>query len=90
MIGSVLDLEKIEDQIEFLTGIFGFLRYLIGVASVARACSSYFDSLTQYSISTSITNGVGRLGSDALSSHPDFMAFGLCLAVALLIAANTR
>ncbi|XP_017886052.1 cationic amino acid transporter 4 [Ceratina calcarata] len=83
---------------EFWAFVIGWniiLEHMIGAASVARAWSGYVDSLAGGAISNytrQITHGgtMGDLMYYGLGSVPDFLAAGLCLAYAMLLALGVK
>ena len=70
----------------FMIGWNLLLEYLIGAAAVARAWSSYFNSLVENAVRHELQTHVAHMHSSGISSHPDLFAFALCVLIALLVA----
>lgn len=71
---------------EFMAFIIGWnliLEYVIGTSSVARAFSTYFDSLVDNSIQKFFRDHM-PMNIEGLSKYPDFFAF----AITILITGN--
>ncbi|XP_043260021.1 cationic amino acid transporter 4 [Colletes gigas] len=79
---------------EFWAFVIGWniiLEHMIGAASVARAWSGYVDSLVGGSISNYTQHMMhGYTMGEPLGHFPDFLAAGLCLAYAMLLALGVK
>ncbi|XP_043511335.1 cationic amino acid transporter 4 [Frieseomelitta varia] len=79
---------------EFWAFVIGWniiLEHMIGAASVARAWSGYVDSLAGGSISNYTRRIMhGYTMAEPLGTIPDFLAAGLCLAYAMLLALGVK
>ncbi|XP_004932101.1 cationic amino acid transporter 4 [Bombyx mandarina] len=78
---------------EFWAFIIGWnivLEYMIGAASVARAWSGYLDSILHGAISNATVALTGELHETLLSRYPDILAFLICLAASLILAAGVK
>ncbi|ESP01106.1 hypothetical protein LOTGIDRAFT_207718, partial [Lottia gigantea] len=73
----------------FIIGWNMILEYAIGTASVARAWSSYFDSLINNDIQN-FFNSTMPMNLTGLSSYPDFFSFGITLLLTVLLAVGVR
>lgn len=74
----------------FMVGWNLIIEYLIGAAAVARAWSSYLDSLTDNEISTGIQELIAHWKTPGISPYPDFFSFLLCLVSMLLLVLGVR
>ncbi|KAG7188581.1 hypothetical protein KM043_008211 [Ampulex compressa] len=79
---------------EFWAFVIGWniiLEHMIGAASVARAWSGYVDSLAGNAISNYTRHVMcGYTFGEPLGTFPDFLAGGLCLAYAMLLALGVK
>ncbi|XP_053995437.1 cationic amino acid transporter 4 [Hylaeus anthracinus] len=79
---------------EFWAFVIGWniiLEHMIGAASVARAWSGYVDSLAGGAISNYTRYMMhGYTMAEPLGHYPDFLAAGLCLAYAMLLALGVK
>ncbi|XP_060824155.1 cationic amino acid transporter 4 [Bombus pascuorum] len=79
---------------EFWAFVIGWniiLEHMIGAASVARAWSGYVDSLAGGAISNYTRQIMhGYTMGEPLGTIPDFLAAGLCLAYAMLLALGVK
>lgn len=74
----------------FVIGWNLLLEYLIGAAAVARAWTSYIDSLADNAVSNALMTYVVRWHTPGLSSYPDFFSFAVCLLVAFFLLIGAR
>ncbi|XP_060062458.1 high affinity cationic amino acid transporter 1-like [Ylistrum balloti] len=77
---------------EFVAFIIGWnliLEYVIGTASVARAWSSYFDSLINKVIQTFFRDHMA-MNINGLSDYPDLFALGITLLLAVILAVGVK
>lgn len=77
---------------EFMAFVIGWnliLEYVIGTASVARAWSSYFDSLIHKSIQTFFRDNM-PMSIGGLSPYPDFFAFGITLLLTCILTLGVK
>ncbi|XP_033272264.1 cationic amino acid transporter 3-like isoform X1 [Orcinus orca] len=74
----------------FITGWNLILSYVIGTASVARAWSSAFDSLTGNHISHVLQGAFSLHVPYSLAKYPDFFALGLVLLLTGVLALGAR
>ncbi|XP_063410762.1 cationic amino acid transporter 2-like [Mytilus trossulus] len=77
---------------EFIAFIIGWnliLEYVIGTASVARAWSSYFDSLINKTIQHFFEDNM-PMNVGGLSPYPDFFAFGITLLLTCILAIGVK
>ncbi|XP_069115575.1 LOW QUALITY PROTEIN: high affinity cationic amino acid transporter 1-like [Argopecten irradians] len=77
---------------EFIAFIIGWnliLEYVIGTASVARAWSSYFDSLIDKVIQNFFQDNM-PMDITGFSSYPDFFALGITLLLAVILAVGVK
>ena len=72
------------ELIAFVIGWNLILEYMIGAAAVSRAWSAYFDSVIGDHIRTWVTTNVGTIKVHGLGNYPDFLAFTVCMAIALI------
>lgn len=79
----------IGELMAFVIGWNLILEYVIGTASVARAWSSYFDSLVNNTIQTYFRDNV-PMDVTGLSPYPDFFALGITLFLTLILAVGVR
>ncbi|XP_050412617.1 cationic amino acid transporter 2 isoform X3 [Patella vulgata] len=73
----------------FIIGWNMILEYAIGTASVARAWSSYFDSLVDNKIQNFFKDNM-PMDLTGLSTYPDFFSFGITLLLTALLAFGVR
>jgi amino acid transporter len=64
----------------FVIGWNLILEYIIGTSSVARAFSTYFDSLIDNKIQHTFREYM-PINVDGLSAYPDFLAFGITILI---------
>ncbi|XP_062944166.1 cationic amino acid transporter 4 [Cynocephalus volans] len=74
----------------FLIGWNVVLEYLIGGAAVARAWSSYLDSIFSHSIRNFTETQVGVWQVPLLASYPDFLAAGILLLASAFVSCGAR
>lgn len=77
---------------EFIAFIIGWnliLEYVIGTASVARAWSSYFDSLINKTIQHFFQEHM-PMDVGGLSPYPDFFAFGITFLLTCILAVGVK
>lgn len=74
----------------FIIGWNLFLEYMIGAAAVARAWSSYFNSLVGNAVSKGIIAVLGRLHTPGLSHYLDVFALALAVVIASILAIGVR
>lgn len=77
---------------EFMAFIIGWnliLEYVIGTSSVARAFSSYFDSLIDNKIQHFFREYL-PMNIDGLSKYPDFFAFAITLLITAVLAIGVK
>ncbi|XP_060564997.1 cationic amino acid transporter 2-like isoform X2 [Ruditapes philippinarum] len=79
----------IGELMAFVIGWNLILEYVIGTASVARAWSSYFDSLVNNTIQTYFRDNV-PMDISGLSPYPDFFAFGITLFLSMILAVGVK
>ncbi|XP_045162290.2 high affinity cationic amino acid transporter 1-like isoform X2 [Mercenaria mercenaria] len=79
----------IGELMAFVIGWNLILEYVIGTASVARAWSSYFDSLVNNTIQTYFRDNV-PMNVTGLSPYPDFFALGITLFLSLILAVGVK
>lgn len=79
----------IGELMAFVIGWNLILEYVIGTASVARAWSSYFDSLVNNTIQTYFRDKA-PMNVSGLSPYPDFFALGITLLLALILAVGVK
>ncbi|KAJ8967384.1 hypothetical protein NQ317_018529 [Molorchus minor] len=78
---------------EFWAFVIGWnilLEHMIGAASVARAWSGYVDFLFGQVISNSTIAITGEMHEQLLGRYPDFLAFTVCIAYALLLGIGVK
>ncbi|KAK3600261.1 hypothetical protein CHS0354_039728 [Potamilus streckersoni] len=73
----------------FVIGWNLILEYVIGTASVARAWSSYFDSLIDNKIQNFFKENV-PMSISGLSPYPDFFALGITLLLTVILAVGVK
>ncbi|KAK7476108.1 hypothetical protein BaRGS_00032662 [Batillaria attramentaria] len=73
----------------FVIGWNLLLEYIIGTASVARAWSTYFDSLIDNRIQNTFKENM-PMHITGLSGYPDFFAFGITLLLTVLLAFGVK
>ncbi|KAL3862746.1 hypothetical protein ACJMK2_008698 [Sinanodonta woodiana] len=73
----------------FVIGWNLILEYVIGTASVARAWSSYFDSLIDNKIQNYFKENV-PMSVSGLSPYPDFFALGITLLLTVILAVGVK
>jgi amino acid transporter len=77
---------------EFMAFIIGWnliLEYVIGTSSVARAFSSYFDSLIENKIQNFFLEHM-PMHIPGLSKYPDFFAFAITLLITAVLAIGVK
>nr|CAD7601137.1 unnamed protein product [Timema genevievae] len=77
---------------EFVAFIIGWnliLEYVIGTASVARGLSNYIDALTDNVMHKTMVE-VMPININFLSDYPDFLAFGIIMLLAVLLAIGVK
>nr|CAD7259507.1 unnamed protein product [Timema shepardi] len=77
---------------EFVAFIIGWnliLEYVIGTASVARGLSNYIDALTDNVMHKTMIE-VMPININFLSDYPDFLAFGIIMLLAVLLAIGVK
>ena len=74
----------------FIIGWNLFLEYMIGAAAVARAWSSYFNSLVGNAVSKGIISVLGKLHTPGLSHYLDVFALMLAILIATILAVGVR
>ncbi|XP_067659172.1 high affinity cationic amino acid transporter 1-like isoform X1 [Haliotis asinina] len=77
------------ELIAFVIGWNLILEYVIGTASVARAWSSYFDSLIDNKIQDFFKEHMA-MDVTGLSKYPDFFAFSITLVLTVLLAIGVK
>ncbi|XP_048250128.1 cationic amino acid transporter 3-like isoform X1 [Haliotis rufescens] len=77
------------ELIAFVIGWNLILEYVIGTASVARAWSSYFDSLVDNKIQDFFKENM-PMHVSGLSEYPDFFAFSITLVLTVLLAVGVK
>ncbi|XP_018800354.1 PREDICTED: cationic amino acid transporter 3 [Bactrocera latifrons] len=79
----------IGEFVAFTIGWNLILEYVIGTASVARGLSGYFDALIDNSMSKALTEAI-PMHVDFLAKYPDFLAMGVILLLAALLAFGVK
>ncbi|XP_045162286.2 cationic amino acid transporter 2-like isoform X2 [Mercenaria mercenaria] len=79
----------IGELMAFVIGWNLILEYVIGTASVARAWSSYFDSLVHNKIQNYLKGNV-PMHISGLSPYPDFFALGITLLLTVILAVGVK
>ncbi|XP_057314424.1 probable cationic amino acid transporter [Hydractinia symbiolongicarpus] len=74
----------------FVVGWNLLLEYLIGAAAVARAWTTYVDSLTNNEISHNLMMHVKAWHTPGISAYPDFLSLALCVFISLCLAVGVR
>eukprot|EP00112_Aurelia_sp_Birch-Aquarium-sp1_P013243 Seg2803.5 transcript_id=Seg2803.5/GoldUCD/mRNA.D3Y31 product="High affinity cationic amino acid transporter 1" protein_id=Seg2803.5/GoldUCD/D3Y31 len=74
----------------FIIGWNLFLEYMIGAAAVARAWSSYFNSLVGGAVSKGLTSAFGSIHTPGLSHYLDIFALALALIIAGVLSVGVR
>ncbi|KAJ7379566.1 Cationic amino acid transporter 4 [Desmophyllum pertusum] len=74
----------------FVVGWNIILEYIIAGASLARACSEYIDTVFHGEIYHFFMNDIATWNYAAIGPFPDFLAFGLVVAVVILVCLGTR
>ncbi|CAL4061209.1 unnamed protein product, partial [Meganyctiphanes norvegica] len=77
---------------EFVAFIIGWnliLEYVIGTASVARGLSGYVDELANGTISEAFISAM-PMDVPALADYPDFLAFGFCAALTVILSLGVK
>ncbi|KAJ7379569.1 hypothetical protein OS493_013961 [Desmophyllum pertusum] len=74
----------------FVVGWNIILEYIIGGASLARACSEYIDTVFHGEIYHFFMNGIATWNYAAIGPFPDLLAFGLVVVVVILVCLGTR
>lgn len=80
----------IGEVLAWTTGWQLLLEYIIGASSVARALSGYIDSISGGRVSIFFNSHVGNWDVSGLASYPDFLAFGMTIAMALVCSFGVR
>lgn len=73
----------------FIIGWNLILEYVIGTSSVARAFSSYFDSLIDNKIQNFFREHL-PMNITGLSKYPDFFAFAITLLITVVLAIGVK
>ncbi|XP_067647147.1 cationic amino acid transporter 3 [Eurosta solidaginis] len=79
----------IGEFVAFTIGWNLILEYVIGTASVARGLSGYFDALINNSMSRTLEETL-PIHIDFLAKYPDFMAAGMVLMLAAILAFGVK
>ncbi|XP_052819610.1 high affinity cationic amino acid transporter 1-like isoform X2 [Mya arenaria] len=79
----------IGELMAFVIGWNLILEYVIGTASVARAWSSYFDSLVNNKIQDYFKENI-PMNLNGLSPYPDFFALGITLLLTVILAVGVK
>lgn len=74
----------------FIVGWNVILEYIIAAASLARACSEYINALFRGEIYHFFMNDIATWNHPGIAPFPDFLAFGLVIAVVILVCLGTR
>ncbi len=74
----------------FIIGWNLFLEYMIGAAAVARAWSSYFNSLIGNRMSKALTNVFGSITTPGLSHYPDIFSLLLSVVISIVLAIGVK
>ena len=74
----------------WLSGWNLLLEYIIGAATVSRSFSGYVNVLSGGRVNNAIAKTAGRFHVPGLGPEPDFLAFGVVLAMALVVAVGVR
>ena len=76
----------------FIIGWNIVLEHLLGTAAVARAFSGSLDSIVNGAIKNGTIENVGYLSKDSqwLSEYPDFISFGACAVVFLIVGFGAK
>ncbi|XP_036325639.1 cationic amino acid transporter 3 [Rhagoletis pomonella] len=79
----------IGEFVAFTIGWNLILEYVIGTASVARGLSGYFDALINKAMSTALEEAL-PINVNFLADYPDFLAFGVILLLAAVLAFGVK
>ena len=74
----------------FVVGWNMILEYVIGAASLARACSEYINSFAQGYIFKFFMNDIATWNVSGLGSFPDFLAFALALGTFFIVTLGAQ
>ena len=74
----------------FIVGWNIILEYIIASSSLARACSEYINALFGGEIYRFFMNDIVTWNHPAIAPFPDFLAFGLVIAVVIIVCVGTR
>lgn len=74
----------------FIIGWNLILEYVIGASSVARAWSSYFDSLIGDAIRNFTTSHVGEIPAPGGSTYPDFFALSIVVIITVILIVGVK
>lgn len=74
----------------FIVGWNMILEYVIGAASLARACSEYINSFAQGYIYKFFMEDIATWNAPALGSFPDFLAMVLVIAFTMIVSLGAR
>jgi solute carrier family 7 (cationic amino acid transporter), member 2 len=77
------------ELLAFIIGWNLILEYIIGAASVAKAFSTYFDSLVEHKMSTFLRHNL-PLNTSGLGEYPDIFAFGLTVLITVILAIGVK
>jgi len=74
----------------FIVGWNIILEYIIASSSLARACSEYINALFGGEIYRFFMNDIVTWNHPGIAPFPDFLAFGLVIAVVIIVCVGTR
>lgn len=74
----------------FVIGWNLILEYVIGASSVARAWSSYFDSMFNEEIRNYTLEHIGEINVPGLGKYPDFFSFFLVGVITIILAIGVK
>ncbi|MCP4280553.1 MAG: amino acid permease, partial [Alteromonas sp.] len=74
----------------FIIGWNLFLEYMIGAAAVARAWSSYLNSLVGNTLSNGLIKVFGTLNTPGLSHYPDVFSLLLTIVISIVLAIGVK